>query len=96
MNSQHLGNAAVHLIFGASGARGSAMCRRLAGSGATVALASRPSDRLDELPATYASKELRVNAVAPGRVRTPMTQRIWRNPVRYTLRGSAGSFNWQW
>jgi NAD(P)-dependent dehydrogenase (short-subunit alcohol dehydrogenase family) len=30
--------------------------------------------------ATYASKGIRVNAVAPGLVRTPMTQRIWDNP----------------
>jgi NAD(P)-dependent dehydrogenase (short-subunit alcohol dehydrogenase family) len=30
--------------------------------------------------ATYASKGIRVNAVAPGLVRTPLTQRIWDNP----------------
>ena len=30
--------------------------------------------------ATYASKGIRVNAVAPGLVRTPMTRRIWDNP----------------
>ena len=30
--------------------------------------------------ATYASKGIRVNAVAPGLVRTPMTERIWGNP----------------
>jgi NAD(P)-dependent dehydrogenase (short-subunit alcohol dehydrogenase family) len=30
--------------------------------------------------ATYASKGIRVNAVAPGLVRTPLTQKIWANP----------------
>ena len=30
--------------------------------------------------ATYASKGIRVNAVAPGLVRTPMTERIWGSP----------------
>ncbi len=29
--------------------------------------------------ATYASKGIRINAVAPGLVRTPMTRRIWEN-----------------
>ena len=32
--------------------------------------------------ATYASKGIRVNAVAPGLVRTPMTERIWNRKVR--------------
>ena len=49
MDSPNADNAPVHLIFGASGGIGSAVCRRLVASGATVALASRPSDRLDEL-----------------------------------------------
>ena len=30
--------------------------------------------------ATYAAKRIRVNAVAPGLTKTPMTQRIWDNP----------------
>lgn len=30
--------------------------------------------------ATYAPKRIRLNAVAPGLVKTPMTQRIWDNP----------------
>ncbi|AMV31985.1 2,5-dichloro-2,5-cyclohexadiene-1,4-diol dehydrogenase [Pirellula sp. SH-Sr6A] len=30
--------------------------------------------------ATYAAKKIRVNAVAPGLTKTPMTQRIWDNP----------------
>lgn len=29
---------------------------------------------------TYASKQIRVNAVAPGLVQTPLTERIWNNP----------------
>lgn len=30
--------------------------------------------------ATYAAKQIRVNAVAPGLVQTPMTERVWNNP----------------
>jgi len=29
---------------------------------------------------TYASKQIRVNAVAPGLVQTPLTEKIWGNP----------------
>ena len=29
---------------------------------------------------SYASKNVRVNAIAPGLVRTPLTKRIWDNP----------------
>jgi NAD(P)-dependent dehydrogenase (short-subunit alcohol dehydrogenase family) len=29
---------------------------------------------------TYAAKKIRVNAVAPGLVQTPLTERIWSNP----------------
>jgi NAD(P)-dependent dehydrogenase (short-subunit alcohol dehydrogenase family) len=49
VNNEVSSNAPVHLILGASGGIGSAVCRRLAASGAIVALASRPSNRLDEL-----------------------------------------------
>lgn len=30
--------------------------------------------------ASYAAKQIRVNAVAPGLVQTPMTERVWSNP----------------
>ncbi len=30
--------------------------------------------------ATYAAKQIRVNAVAPGLVQTPMTERVWNHP----------------
>jgi NAD(P)-dependent dehydrogenase (short-subunit alcohol dehydrogenase family) len=39
----------VHLVSGASGGIGSAVCRQLSASSATLALASRPSERLEEL-----------------------------------------------
>jgi 3-oxoacyl-[acyl-carrier protein] reductase len=39
----------VHLVFGASGGIGSAVCRQLSASSVTLALASRPSERLEEL-----------------------------------------------
>lgn len=29
---------------------------------------------------TYAAKRIRVNAIAPGLVETPLTQRVWNNP----------------
>ena len=49
MNGQVANDVPVYLILGASGGIGSAVSRRLAASGATVALASRPSDRLEGL-----------------------------------------------
>ena len=42
-------DSVVHLILGAGGGIGSAVSRRLAAAGATVALAGRASDRLDDL-----------------------------------------------
>jgi NAD(P)-dependent dehydrogenase (short-subunit alcohol dehydrogenase family) len=30
--------------------------------------------------ATYASAGIRINAIAPGLVKTPMTQRLWEDP----------------
>ena len=41
----------VHLILGASGGIGSALCRSLRAQGATVVPAARPSERLDALAA---------------------------------------------
>jgi 3-oxoacyl-[acyl-carrier protein] reductase len=42
-------NSVVHIVLGAAGGIGSALSRQLAAAGATVALAGRASDRLDEL-----------------------------------------------
>ena len=68
MNNQDPGTAPVHLIFGASGGIGSAVCRRLAASGATVALASRPSERLDELARDLDAPKWEFDAGDPTRI----------------------------
>jgi len=68
MNNQDLGTAPVHLIFGASGGIGTAVCRRLAASGATVALASRPSERLDELARDLDAPKWELDASDPTQI----------------------------
>ena len=78
MNSQDLGNAPVHLIFGASGGIGSAVCRRLAASGATVALASRPSDRLDELARDLDAPQWELDASDPTRIESIVSDVVER------------------
>jgi 3-oxoacyl-[acyl-carrier protein] reductase len=58
----------VHLVFGASGGIGSAVCRQLAASGANVALASRPSARLDQLGQALNAPVWHVDANDPAGV----------------------------
>ena len=68
MATQTLHESPVHLIFGASGGIGSEVARRLAASGATVALASRPSDRLDELAQRLGAPKWDLDINVPTRV----------------------------
>jgi NAD(P)-dependent dehydrogenase (short-subunit alcohol dehydrogenase family) len=78
MDSRQLGNPEVHLIFGASGGIGSATCRRLAGSGAKVALASRPSDRLDELARDLDAPTWELDAADPTRIESTVSDVVKR------------------
>jgi NAD(P)-dependent dehydrogenase (short-subunit alcohol dehydrogenase family) len=78
MNSQNAENAPVHLIFGASGGIGSAVCRRLAASGATVALASRPSNPLDELARDLNSPKWELDASDPTRIDSIVSEVVER------------------
>lgn len=68
MNSS--ANAVVHLILGAAGGIGSALSRRLAAAGATVALAGRASDRLDELAQELATAKWHLDVGDPTSVET--------------------------
>ena len=58
-------NQPVHLVFGASGGIGSAVCRHLASSGASVGLASRPSERLDDLAEQLGAPKWEFDAAEP-------------------------------
>jgi NAD(P)-dependent dehydrogenase (short-subunit alcohol dehydrogenase family) len=49
MSQQELNPAPVYLIFGATGGIGASLCRRLAASGATVAISARNAERLQTL-----------------------------------------------
>lgn len=78
MNSQDPGSLPVHLIFGASGGVGAALSRRLAASGASVALASRPSDRLDELASHLDAPKWELDAAEPARVESIVSEVVER------------------
>jgi len=66
MNSS--ANSVVHLILGAAGGIGSAVSRRLAAAGATVALAGRASERLDELAQKLAAPKWHLDVGDPASV----------------------------
>ncbi len=68
----------VHLIFGASGGIGSEVARRLAASGATVALASKSSDRLDELARQLGAPKWDLDMNEPTRVELVVTDVVER------------------
>jgi NAD(P)-dependent dehydrogenase (short-subunit alcohol dehydrogenase family) len=78
MNNQDPGTAPVHLILGASGGIGSAVCRRLTASGATVALASRPSERLDELARDLDAPQWEFDAGDPTRIESVVSKVVER------------------
>jgi 3-oxoacyl-[acyl-carrier protein] reductase len=58
----------VFLILGAAGGIGSALSRRAAQSGATVALAGRPSARLDQLAEELGTEKWDLDATEPTQV----------------------------
>ncbi len=64
----------VQLILGASGGIGSALSRRLAASGATLALAGRPSDRLNQLAAELQAEKWELDIVDPTQVEAVVGQ----------------------
>ena len=67
-------HSVVHLILGAAGGIGSAVCRRLAAGGATVALAGRPSDRLDELARELGAVKWDLDVSEPTCVESVVTE----------------------
>jgi 3-oxoacyl-[acyl-carrier protein] reductase len=68
----------VQLIFGASGGIGSEVCRRLSDSGATVALASRPSDRLDQLARQLNAPKWDLDVHEPTRIEAVVSEVVER------------------
>lgn len=49
-----------HVVFGATGGIGSALCRRLAGGGANLVLAARSSEKLDRLAAELSARAITI------------------------------------
>ncbi len=72
------GRYGVQLVFGAAGGIGSAVSRRLAASGATVALAGRASDRLDELASDLHAPRWELDVTDPARVDLVTTEVLER------------------
>jgi NAD(P)-dependent dehydrogenase (short-subunit alcohol dehydrogenase family) len=68
----------VQMVFGASGGIGSEVCRRLAAAGATVALASRPSDRLEELAKQLGAPKWDLDITEPAAIESVVAQVVER------------------
>ena len=68
----------VQLVFGASGGIGSEVSRRLAAYGATVALASRPSDRLDQLAGQLNAPKWDLDVQEPTRIEAVVSEVVER------------------
>lgn len=68
----------VQLVFGASGGIGSEVCRRLAAAGATVALASRPSDRLHQLAEQLNAPKWDLDVQEPTRIEAVVSEVVER------------------
>ena len=93
-----------YVVFGAHGGIGSALSRRLAKKSADPTAAARvglgnheaisaAKAGIESLTlaasASYASKQIRVNCVAPGMSRTPLTAKLLQNEMM--AKASAGS-----
>ena len=68
----------VQLVLGASGGIGSEVCRRLSASGVTVALASRPSDRLDQLAGQLNAPKWDLDVHEPTRIEAVVSEVVER------------------
>lgn len=76
MRSESPNEKPVHLIFGASGGIGTAVCRRLAASGTRVALASRASDRLNDVAAELQAPKWEFDATDPARIESIVSEAV--------------------
>jgi NAD(P)-dependent dehydrogenase (short-subunit alcohol dehydrogenase family) len=69
-------NRPVHLVFGASGGIGSAVCRHLASTGSSVGLASRASNRLDDLAAELDSPKWEFDVGDPSTMESVVAEAV--------------------
>lgn len=69
-------NRPVHLVFGASGGIGSAVCRHLASTGASIGLASRHSERLDDLAAELDSPKWEFDVADPSTMESVVAEAV--------------------
>ena len=78
MNTHTNSDCPVFLVLGASGGIGAAACRSLVTSGATVAAASRPSDRLDELAGELDVAKWNLDAAEPTAIESVISAVVER------------------